>query len=653
MTRTIRGVALVSERIRVLVVEDREEDLELLLFALRQGGFDVVHQRVETDDAMRDALQRRSWDIVISDFSLPTFGAMEALAVLKESGQDLPFIVLSGTIGEENAVDALRQGAHDFVSKLQLARLVPAIRRELREAEGRRRRRTAESELARSEALLRSILETVPEGVLVTDEHGRFLVWNAAADDIIGRGPSSRAPEQWPQEYGVFLEDRVTPHPWDTLALVRAIRGEAVDGNVSYLRRNGRPGALISTNARPLRGDDGVTHGAVAVLRDITLERAAQEQLLVSDRMASIGLLAAGVAHEINNPLSAVIANLDLLHEALVESGTAPTERVPSELRDQLADAREAADRVRRIVKDLKVLSRSDDAKTSRVDVRELLDAALRMAHNEIRHRARVSRAYRPVSIVVANPSRLGQVFLNLVVNAAQAIRPGRADANQITVATDTAPDGRAVIEVRDTGGGMPAEVRQHIFTPFFTTKPVGVGTGLGLSICHRIVAELGGEIVVESELGVGSTFRVLLPADSALVADPRPAEQPVAAAVRRGRVLVVDDEEMVLSAVRRTLAPEHEVVMTTESPSALAWLEAGERFDVILCDLMMPVMSGIDLFAALERVAPRMAERVVFFTGGAFTEEARSFLERVANAALEKPFEPQELRALVNARVR
>ncbi|MBC8069190.1 MAG: response regulator, partial [Deltaproteobacteria bacterium] len=511
-----------GERIRVLVVEDREDDLELLLLALDRGGFEVQFELVETADAMRVALKNQHWDIVISDFTLPTFGAMEALAVLKESGQDLPFIVLSGTIGEEKAVDALRQGAHDFVVKQQLARLIPAVRRELREAEGRRRRRAAESELARSEALLRSILDTVPEGVLVADERGHFLVWNAAADAIIGKGPTSRTPREWPDEYATYLEDQVTPHPWAELPLVRAMRGESTDGHVVFLRGRGEAhGRLLSVNARPLYGAHGELYGGVSVLRDITLERAAHEQLMVSDRMASVGLLAAGVAHEINNPLSAVIANLDLLHETLVEAAPAPEQIQWSEVREQLSDAREAADRVRRIVKDLKVLSRSEEAKTVRVDVRELLDAALRMAWNEIRHRASVTRDYQPVPVVLANPSRLGQVFLNLVVNAAQAIRPGGADSNVIGVSTHTAEDGRAVIEVRDSGGGIPPEVLQRIFTPFFTTKPAGVGTGLGLSICHRIVTQLGGEIVIDSEVGLGSTFRVLLPSGGEGSAEP------------------------------------------------------------------------------------------------------------------------------------
>ncbi|HWB81588.1 MAG TPA: ATP-binding protein, partial [Nannocystaceae bacterium] len=352
-------------------------------------------------------------------------------------------------------------------------------------------------------------------------------------------------------------------------------------------------------------------------------------------------------------PLSAVIANLDLLHEALVDLPAENDLLRWQELREQLSDAREAADRVRRIVKDLKVLSRSEETKTSRVDVRELLDASLRMAHNEIRHRARVTRSFRAVPVVEANPSRLGQVFLNLLINASQAIRPGHADENHIVVATDTDAQGRAVIEVRDSGGGMTPEVRQQIFTPFFTTKPIGVGTGLGLSICHRIITQLGGEILVESEVGVGSTFRVVLPAEPGAVADPPAVEPRRTTAVRRGRVLVIDDEEIVLAAVRRTLASEHDVVTTSESPAALARIESGERFDVILCDLMMPIMNGIDLFAAIQRLAPEQSQQVVFFTGGAFTDETRAFLERVENTALEKPFEPQQLRALVNSRVR
>jgi CheY-like chemotaxis protein/two-component sensor histidine kinase len=310
-----------------------------------------------------------------------------------------------------------------------------------------------------------------------------------------------------------------------------------------------------------------------------------------------------------------------------------------------LQEARDGGIRVREIVRDLKTFSRGDDDAKELVDVRRVLQSALALAANELRHRAQLEIALSPAPPVLASEHRLGQVFLNLVINAAQAIPEGRAGEHRIRAATGADPDGRALVEIADTGSGIPPEVLPRIFDPFFTTKPVGVGTGLGLAICHSIVAALGGEITVETQVGRGTTFRVFLPA-----AESRPAAQtelaPSPAPRRRARILVVDDEPLVGRAVQRILAP-HEVVACTSGAAALAQLSSGP-FDLVLCDLMMPEMTGIELHARLAAEAPEVAQRIVFLTGGAFTADAREFLDRVPNACLEKPFEPEALRAAV-----
>jgi CheY-like chemotaxis protein len=198
----------------------------------------------------------------------------------------------------------------------------------------------------------------------------------------------------------------------------------------------------------------------------------------------------------------------------------------------------------------------------------------------------------------------------------------------------------------------MSDEVLRQVFTPFFKTKPLGVGSGVGLPVCQRIVSALGGQISVESKLGVGSTFRVLLPTAEVVspsVAPPPPVPKPSA---RRGRVLVVDDEPMVALAVRRTLEAQHDVSVASRAQDALEMLRAGQRFDVILCDVMMPNVTGIDFFNELRALAPSEIEKIVFLTGGAFASQARQFLEEVPNTRLDKPFTPDELRKLVRARV-
>ena len=408
--------------------------------------------------------------------------------------------------------------------------------------------------------------------------------------------------------------------------------------------------ALYSRHFGPVFEDDQVV-GVVIISRDVTSQRAAEAQLIASDRMASVGILAAGVAHEINNPLACVIANLDFAVQDLKTEGAGL--HLPSELLEELDDARSGADRVRAIVRDLKLFSRAEDNKREAVDVERVMESTIRMAYNEIRHRARLVKEYGRVPFVTANESRLGQVFLNLVVNAAQAIPEGNAEGNVIRISTSLGSDRRVCIRISDTGPGIPPEIRRRLFTPFFTTKPAGSGTGLGLSICQRIVTSVGGEICFESEVGKGTEFRVVLPMAELCEVPSRPRARSTPSAGRRGRVLVVDDEVTIGVVAKRILTAEHDVVTVTESTRALAMIREGERFDVVLCDLMIPQLTGMDLYDEAVKIDPELGRRFVFMTGGAFTSRAREFLDSSTNQRIEKPFDAQALRALVNGLVR
>lgn len=526
-------------RLRVLVVEDREDDADLVLLELRRGGFDLVHERVDTAEAMSGALAK-GWDIIISDWSMPRFSAMAAFALVRERGLDLPFIIVSGTIGEETAVSAMKIGVHDFMSKGHLSRLIPAIERELREAENRRQ--------------------------------------------------SQRM----------------------------------------------------------------------------------REQLLISERMASVGTLAAGVAHEINNPLGTLIGNAEFATGAMSrvaaemkrwseQTGDAAavpaaewrefvdwsTERI-SEVRESLDMIQEAAERMRLVVGDLRVFSHPGEERAlGPVDITSVLESALRMASTEIRHRAQLRRDFAELPPVHGSEAQLSQIFLNLIVNAAQAIPEGRVSSNTITVATRRNSPEHVTVEIRDTGTGIPDDIVARIFDPFFTTKASGLGTGLGLAICHRLVTALGGEIAVHSTVGQGTVFTVSL-----RVAPPESAKQAAAetdsASTSRLRILLVDDETRLRLTIRRMLDARHDVVDVGSAKEALELVSRGERFDVILCDLMMPEMTGMDLHAELGRLAPDQATRMAFVTGGAFSESVRSFLERVPNASIEKPFRSSAILAFV-----
>jgi PAS domain S-box-containing protein len=397
-----------------------------------------------------------------------------------------------------------------------------------------------------------------------------------------------------------------------------------------------------------------------AVARDITEQKHADErlresqareeslrrQLLFADRMASMGTLAAGVAHEINNPLAYVTANINTLLENIQGCGEMNAAELTT-LREMALEACEGADRIHRIIDGLKSFSRPDEEQHEIVEIPPLLEKAIDMTFNEIRHRARLVRDIGATPPVKADKTRLGQVFVNLLVNAAQAIPDGDAGRAEIRVNTGTDPQGGAVIEISDTGAGIPADMIERVFDPFFTTKPVGIGTGLGLYICHNIVTALGGRIhAAASDGGRGTTFRVTLPAAAAIQTEPAAAPPPAPSA-GRAVVLVVDDEPFIGHALRRILR-EHDVTAVTTALDALALLEQGRRFDLIFSDIMMPEMSGMAFHEELTRRFPDAAAKVVFISGGTFTAGANAFLARVPNEFLAKPFTNQEVREIV-----
>ncbi len=376
-----------------------------------------------------------------------------------------------------------------------------------------------------------------------------------------------------------------------------------------------------------------------------------RSRLVQTEKLATAGQLAAGVGHEINNPLAFVMGNLDHLQRRLSEeSATLSKLHDYEDLRDALSEASEGARRIAAIVRDLKTFARNDDASLGPVDVKASLEFALSMAAPEIRHRAQVVRDYGEVPSVEANEAKLGQVFLVLLVNAAQALREGGIADNRITVTTRAEPHGRVRITVQDTGPGIAAENLARIFDPFFTTKPVGEGTGLGLSIASNIVDTLGGHIEVESRPHEGARFHVVLRASSE-VARPRSTGKTPSTPIRAQpvvRVLVIDDEADMAPLITRVLGPEVHVTSVLSGRAALELL-AHQTFDLILCDVMMPDVSGADVYRAIAAERPALLPNVVMMTGGAFTEESRAFVEALPHETLDKPFTATQLRGLLD----
>jgi PAS domain S-box-containing protein len=458
--------------------------------------------------------------------------------------------------------------------------------------------------------------------------------------------------------YGVARESIESSHglTWDHVhpddrARARAIVDDAVEMRQGFscefrcVRTDGV--RIVQSKSRMICNDAGEPIRMVGTVQDVTERRLVESRLMLADRMASVGTLAAGVAHEINNPLAYVISNLDLIAEEIrAINGDAGAGRF-QELSDLIGEARQGSERIRRIVRGLKTFSRADAERRLPLDVHQVLDVASNIASNEIRHRARLVKEYGDVPLVSADEARLAQMMINLLVNAAQAIPEGHADRNEIRVTTRTDVAGRAIIEVRDTGSGMTRDVQARIFDPFFTTKPVGIGLGLGLSICHGIVSALGGDITIESEVGKGTVVRVALPAAPVDAAIPESAPVTPIRATKVARILVLDDDALVGKTLRRALK-DHDVTVLSDAREARDRLAAGERFDLILCDLMMPEMTGMELHAVLSATIPEQAACMVFVTGGAFTPSAMEFLEGVANERIDKPFDLKTIRDLV-----
>jgi PAS domain S-box-containing protein len=513
---------------------------------------------------------------------------------------------------------------------------------------------TAFDEMAHSlESLTRQnrlILDSAGEGIVGLDRGQRITFANPPAARAFGREEAELRGRPLRDFLRVSIPE---DSDQDDIVGLAMHRGAAHHVNGVIQRKDGQH-LPVECVATPIRDGQEVV-GAVVAFRDVSDRLRLEEQLRHAQKMEAVGQLSAGVAHEINNPLAYIAANLAYAIENLSHG---PASAASSEVMHALRDAEEGAGRVRAIVRDLKMFSRQDDSGDESVDAREVIRSSINLAQNEIRHRARLVVDLAQVPDVAGSGQRLGQVFLNLLINAAQAIPEGHVEANEIRVACHLMDDGRVAVDVSDTGCGIPAEVLPRIFEPFFTTKPVGVGTGLGLSVCHGIVTGLGGDIEVSSRAGQGTRFRVWLRTAAYLRArtSPRlatPYPRPAVNEGRRGRVLVVDDEQNVLRAIARILDSGHDVVCYDTADGALEHLASDQGFDVILCDLMMPGMTGMELYERLGESAPGLTHRLVFMTAGAFTQDAQAFLDEVPNPRLDKPIEPQVLRNLIQTALR
>ena len=487
--------------IRILLVEDNADDALLLERHLRRNGFAPTIVRVETEPEMTAALAEAvAPDLVLADYNLPEFSGPQALQMVRATGLDLPFIMLSGIMTETTAVESMRAGAHDYVTKQNLARLVPAVERELREVEDRGRKRAVEAALLESQDRFHRLVEGMPMGLLIADAAGRIVYANDAAEamfELVENGVPVMLGGLCPALADVhhFLGAlTVAPKPFETTC--RTLSGTAIEVLVGI--------AVLNPTAAPEERQ------LASFFADLTLQKKGEELLRRTEKLAVAGRLAASIAHEINNPLEAITNLLYLVGTSELEPNA----------REYLDAAQVELDRVAKItVQTLRFHRRSTRAVET--DAEDLVATVLPLFDSRLRHcEAKVERRFRPAPRVLVHDGEIRQVVANLVGNATDALGEGGRLLLRTAPARDPGTGSPGiVITVADTGSGISADALPHIFEPFFSTKG-NTGTGLGLWVSLEIVERHEGTLRVKSRKGAGTVFRLFLPLTSAAVVE-------------------------------------------------------------------------------------------------------------------------------------
>ena len=752
--------------LKVLIVEDNEDDAALLVRALKNGGFEPIHTRVDNPEDLRAALSGSSWEIIICDHAMPQLDSFAALAIVKEMGLDLPFIVVSGVIGEEVAVATMRAGAHDYLMKDKLLRLVPAIERELQEAEGRRQRRQAEEALRTSEERFRGLIENSPSAIFLKDREHRFRIvnkrfeqWYGVAEaDVLGK----TFYELFPQEYadvdasqdeevletGTAIERELTVpfadgtlhpvlvtkypvfdahgHPVgvgtinsdmtarkhaedelrrqrDMLDVTLSSIGDAViatdrHSRVTFFNRVaeeltgwpqqdalGRPldevfrivqeqtlkpmdnpvarvikeGVIvglanhtalitrqnqmipIADSAAPIRSNSGILHGVVLVFRDITEQKQLEEALFRARKIESVGVLAGGIAHDFNNLLTGIMGNISLAMTLVGQE---------AQVVERLTEAENACRRATKLTQQLLTFSKGGAPVRKAVSIAELLTESANFAlrGSNVRCVFTIADDLWPADV---DADQVDQAFHNVVLNAAQAMPDGGTvdvqAGNAWLNASEVPPlqEGRYVkITVHDQGCGISAEIQPNIFDPYFSTKEHG--SGLGLATAHAIITKHDGFITVESKVRAGATFVIYLPASQH---DVLPAQDiPDTPLVGSGRILVVDDEEMIrdlLSTMLKRIG--YEVDSVPDGAEAIEMYQnaqaEGRPYTVVILDITIPGgMGGLEALESLRAIDPQA--KVLISSGYANNPVMANFQQYGLNGVIAKPYTMQKL---------
>ncbi|MDV3353768.1 PAS domain S-box protein [Leptothoe sp. ISB3NOV94-8A] len=760
-----------TTHLQVLVVEDVEDDLLLTLRTLRRGGYTLDYVRVETPEEMQSALDHQDWHIVIADYTLPRFSALEALKLLQAQQQDLPFIIVSGTIGEETAVAAMKAGAHDYILKGNLARLVPAVERELREAEERRKRQQAEHALRESEAALRqsqhqyqSLAETSPVGIFRTDAQGNYVyvnrqwcdmtgmtleqsrqmenhvnalhpddrdhvlaTWQAALKDgipfrlefrfqhpdgtsiwVFGQALPERKQGEGIRGYvgtitdisdRKFAQHRVREQAALLDVTTDAILVRAMNGQISFWNKGAE--TLYGWSAEEALGQDanqllyadapdddeidqsliregswkgerkqvtqagqsitvmsrwtlvtdeqGQPNAILTVNTDITQAKQLESRFLRAQRLESIGTLASGIAHDLNNILTPIYGVADLLPMQLPD--------VDEHIQHEFEILKSSAKRGSEIINQMLLFAKGVEGDRSLLSIRYLIKEIRSFVHKTFPKSIEIAvDVPKNIDSVKGDETQLHQVFMNLFVNARDAMPNGgkltvsamniQLDRAVVSSHLDVEAGPYIVVIVTDTGTGIPPDKLAYIFDPFFSTKQAQGGTGLGLSTVHGIIQSHGGFITVDTEVGRGTQFKVYLPA---IEAEERVEAEVLSFPLGQGDgVLVVEDEAPIRDIAQSILeSHNYKVIVATDGIDAIAkYTQHQTDIKVVLMDMTMPSLGGATAIQVMQRINPDV--KVIAVSGLPSNEQIALSLGENVKAFLPKPYNSADLLKII-----
>lgn len=634
--------------IHILHLEDDPADAELARAILEEAGLTCRITRVQTGDEFREALLRGGHDVILADFRLPNFDGMAALRLVQEMGLDIPFIFVSGTMGEDAAIEGLTKGATDYVLKQKLARLEPAVKRALQDTENQRERRQAERSLAAQFQFLQLLIDTIPSPVFYKDVNGVYLGCNQSLaeflgkpkEEIIGKTVFDTYPKELAEKY-YQMDQEIFQHPGTQIYESVMERADGAIRNFIFSKAT-----FVDFS--------GKVAGLIGVMTDITARKLAEEaklrfeaQLRQAQKMEAIGTLAGGIAHDFNNILSAVIGYAEMIQ--MFHKSEDP------EVRRDVEEILRASLRAKDLVQQILTFSRRAEQDRRPIKLPPIIKESLKFLRASLPSTIEIRQFLDPeVGPVLADPTQMQQVVMNLCTNAAHAMQ---AQGGILEIRLSETVIGKenkketprltsgvyAHMQVKDNGYGIPPDILGRIFDPYFTTKEIGEGTGLGLAVVEGIIRSHRGAITVESEPGTGTVFHVFIP----LVERGEitlPTETPTLIPKGQGRVLFVDDESALANLGQEILENlGYEVEALTSSAAALErFRQQPQQYDLAIVDLTMPHMTGVELARELLQIRPGLP--VILSSGSAEKIHLEEIREIGIREVIMKPWSVRPL---------